>query len=115
MTDEFYGIASLVGDGPAGEYLAFKAVYNDLIDFNDIITKPTTAKISDDTSVLYATVGLIVTNTDKGNFPKVVKYIQRMPPEYQVVAMRDLAAKDRSILQEKPFTEWAAANADVFL
>ncbi|MGB1973345.1 MAG: AAA family ATPase [Vibrio toranzoniae] len=115
MADEFYGIASLVGDGPAGEYLAFKSVYSDLPEFKDILDKPTTTKVSDDVSVLYAVVGLIVTNTDKTNFSKVVKYIQRMPPEYQVVAMRDLAAKDRTILQEKPFTEWAAANADVFL
>lgn len=115
MSDEFYGIASLVGDGPAGEYLAFKAVYNDLIEFDDILNKPTSAKISTDASVLYATVGLIVTNTTVANFPKVVKYIKRMPPEYQVVAMRDIVAKDRTIIKEKPFTEWAAENADVFL
>ena len=68
MSDEFYGIAALVGDGPAGEYLAFKSVYSELPEFDDLVNKPTTTKVSDDVSVLYAVVGLIVSNTDKNNF-----------------------------------------------
>ena len=35
----FYGVSALVGDGPAGEYLAFRKIANDLPDVDKLIAK----------------------------------------------------------------------------
>jgi|TARA_Y100000289_G_C3925615_1_gene153152 hypothetical protein len=115
MNDEFYGVASLVGDGAAGEFLAFKAAYGNLPTREDLLNKPTTTKVPDDISLLYAICGLVTSMVDKSNFDKLMKYVKRMPPEFQIYVMRDAMAKDRTLLQEKSFTEWTKANADVFL
>jgi hypothetical protein len=115
MADEFYGVASLVGDGPAGEYIAFKAIYKDVPDIDELLKKPTTTKVPDGTSVLYAICGALSSRANANNFEAIMKYVKRMPAEYQVVAVRDCLAKDRSLMQTPHFTKWTQENADVLL
>ena len=115
MADEFYGVSSLVGDGAAGEYIAFKQIYTEVPDIDDILAKPTTTKVPTGTSVLYAVCGALTGRVDATNFEAVMKYTKRMPPEYQVIVVRDSLAKDRSLLQSEPFTKWTQENADVLL
>ena len=115
MTDEFYGCASLVGDGPAGEYLAFKAIYTKVPDIDDLIANPTTTKVPDETSVLYAIAGALAAYSSPANFAAIMKYAKRMPAEYQVVIVRDSIAKDRSLITSDEYKSWAATNAEVLL
>lgn len=115
MADPFYGVASLVGDGPAGEYAAFKAIYQDVPDIDELLAKPTTTKVPDKTSVLYAICGALSSRADANNFEAIMKYTKRMPAEYQVVVVRDCLAKDRTLMQTEHFTKWTQENADVLL
>lgn len=115
MADQFYGIASLVGDGPAGEYIAFKTIYQDVPDIDDLLEKPTTTKVPDGTSVLYAVCGALSARASEDNFEAIMKYAKRMPAEYQVVLVRDCLAKDRSLMKTPHFTKWTQDNADVLL
>ena len=115
MRDEFYGVASLVGDGAAGEYISFKRVYHDLPDIDNLISNPGTAKIPTDTSVLFAICGALTTRVDKTNFSNIVRYVNRMPAEYQVIVMRDSIAKDRKLIQEQAYLTWSQNNSEVFL
>ena len=115
MADEFYGVASLVGDGAAGEYIAFKRIYTEVPDIDDIIAKPTTTVVPSGTSVLYAICGALTGRVDANNFEAIMKYTKRMPPEYQVIVVRDSLAKDRTLLQSEHFTKWTQENADVLL
>jgi len=115
MKDEFYGVSSLVGDGPAGEYLAFKAIYQDVPNIDDVLAKPTTTKVPEATSVLYAVCGALSTRADATNFEAIMKYTRRMPPEYQVIVVRDCLARDRSLMQTEHFTKWTQDNADVLI
>jgi len=115
MADEFYGVSSLVGDGAAGEYIAFKQIYTEVPDIDDILAKPTTTKVPTGTSVLYAVCGALTARVDQNNFEAVMKYTKRMPPEYQVIVLRDALAKDRTLMQSEHFTKWTQENADVLL
>jgi len=115
IKDMFYGVASLVGDGAAGEYIAFKSTYGNLPTREDLLNKPSTTKVPDDISLLYAICGLITSMVDKTNFNPLMKYVKRMPAEFQIYVMRDSLAKDRDLIKEQSFTDWTKANADVFL
>ena len=115
MKDEFYGVASLVGDGAAGEYISFKRVYHDLPDIDNLIKNPGTAKVPTDTSVLYAICGGVTSRVNKTNFKNILRYADRMPPEYGVIIVRDSISKDPTLTQEQAFTAWAEKNADVLL
>ena len=52
--EEFYGTASLIGDGPAGEFIAFKKSVDKMPDLDQIVQNPTYTQVLDDPSVLYA-------------------------------------------------------------
>ncbi len=115
MKDEFFGAASLVGDGPATEYLAFKKIYRDIPTMEDLLDKPTTTKVPDSPSMLYAISGGIAGHVTKDNFENVMKYVNRMPKEYQVVTVKDCLARDRDLVTHGSFTNWTAKNASVFI
>ena len=115
MNDEFYGVSSLVGDGAAGEYIAFKQIYQDVPDIDQLLKNPTTTKVPTGTSILYAVCGALTSRVDATNFAAVMKYTKRMPPEYQVIVVRDSLAKDRSLMTSEPFTKWTQENAEVLL
>lgn len=115
MSDEFYGCASVIGDGPTGEYLAFKRVYADLPDIDNIYKSPTTARVPSSPSSLYAVAGAIASTVDKDTFDAAVKYINRMPAEYQVLVMRDSVSKDRELVQTAAFQKWSTDNATTLL
>ena len=115
MTDQFYGCASLVGDGPAGEYLNHKAIYKDLPDIDQIIEKPSTTSVPTDVSVLYAVSGALAARAAMDNFDNIMRFLRRLPPEYQVIIVRDSIAKQPDLVTLDCFTKWTTDNAAVLL
>lgn len=115
MADEFYGCSSMIGDGPAGEYLSYKAIYKDMPDIDQIIEKPSTSSIPTDTSVLFAVSGALAARADKDNFENIMRFVRRMPAEYQVITVRDSIAKQQDLVTLDCFTKWTTDNAAVLL
>ena len=115
MTDDFYGCASLIGDGPAGEYLSYRAIYKDMPDIDQIIEKPSTSTVPTDTSILFAVSGALAARAGKDNFDSIMRFVRRMPAEYQVITVRDSIAKQQDLVTLDCFTKWTTDNAAVLL
>ena len=115
MTDDFYGCASLIGDGPAGEYLSYRAIYKDMPDIDQIIEKPSTSTVPTDTSILFAVSGALAARADNNNFDSIMRFVRRMPAEYQVITVRDSIAKQQDLVTLDCFTKWTTDNAAVLL
>ena len=113
--EEFYGTASLIGDGPAGEFIAFKKSVDKMPDLDQIVQNPTYTQVPDDPSVLYAVSGALASRADTNNFKDIMRYAKRMPAEYQVVLVRDSLAKDRELMQTDAFQQWTQDNANVLI
>jgi hypothetical protein len=115
MSDDFYGCASMIGDGPAGEYLSYRAIYKDMPDIDQIIEKPSTSTVPTDTSVLFAVSGALASRASKDNFDNIMRFVRRMPAEYQVITVRDAIAKQQDLVTLDCFTSWTTDNAAVLL
>ena len=113
--DEFYGVASIIGDGPAGEFIAFKQTADKMPDLDKIISSPHSVNVPDDPSILFAVSGGLATRSDENNFKDIMAYAKRMPAEYQVVLVRDSLAKDRDLVKTPAFQKWTQANANVLI
>lgn len=111
----FTGCASIIGDGPAGEYIAYRSIYKEVPDVLDIIKKPSTVKVPTEASALFATAGTVANAADQTTFKAIMKYVNRMPKEYQVVAVKDSLAKDLSLQSHDSLTKWTAENADILM
>lgn len=115
MADDFYGCSSMIGDGPAGEYLSYKAIYKDMPDIDTIIEKPSTTTVPTDTSILFAVSGALASRADSDNFTDIMRFVRRMPAEYQVITVRDSIAKQQDLVNLDCFTKWTTDNAAVLL
>lgn len=115
MADDFYGCSSMIGDGPAGEYLSYKAIYKDMPNIDTIIEKPSTTTVPTDTSILFAVSGALASRADSDNFADIMRFVRRMPAEYQVITVRDSIAKQQDLVTLDCFTKWTTDNAAVLL
>lgn len=112
---QFYSLASVVGDNAAGEYLAFKRIADELPDLDKIIQQPSIVKVPVEPSTLYALSGALAAKATALNFGRILTYANRMPPEYQVILVRDALSKDRTISSTPEFQFWAQENAQSLL
>jgi hypothetical protein len=109
------GTASVVGDGVAGEFITFRAVESQMPDIDQIIQHPGTVSVPTETSVLYATCGALAARADDKTFGAILKYADRMQPEYQLITVRDSLSKDISLRGHQAFRAWAVTNAAVLV
>ena len=111
----FYGIAAAVGDGPAGEFLAFAKVANKLPDIDNLIAKPETYMPSEDPAVLYALTGAISARAEESKMENIMKLTLKLPTEFQVVLVKGMLAVDRNLINHDTMTKWIAKNSQVVL
>jgi hypothetical protein len=113
--DMFFSVAAVIGDGAAGEYIAHRAIYNDVPDIDDLLANPGTIAVPREASILYAIAGAFAAHVTEDNFASIMRFTRRMPPEYQVIVVRDCLARERKLAGSDVFKTWTAQNADVLL
>jgi|TARA_B100001093_G_scaffold134661_1_gene127184 hypothetical protein len=111
----FYGIAAAVGDGPAGEFLAFAKVANKLPDIDNLIKNPTTYMPTDDPAVLYALTGAVSARAQDDKMENIMKLTSKLPVEFQVVLVKGILAIDRNFIQHTTINAWIQKNSNVVL
>ena len=113
-SDLYYAnIAGLVGEGAAAEYTGFKRIYDLLPDINQIIRNADTAYVPEDPSVLFALIGALAHRSSVEIFEKLSPFIDRMPPEFQIMYLLDVKKREPKITDSKYFVRWAVKNANL--
>lgn len=64
--------AGTVGTGIGTEFRAFLEVYKDLVSFDTIVAEPTTARVPDEPSAIFAMTGVIGERTNASNIVNVI-------------------------------------------
>lgn len=112
---EYDLIKSLVGEGPAAEFVAFVKIYRSLPDVESILTNPEKADVPKDPATMYALCGSLSHKVTRDNSDAAFTYINRMPVEYQILTVSDTIRRDKSLCNTKSFIGWARKNSDVVL
>ena len=113
LADEFHGIAASIGDGAAGEFIAHRKIFHELPDIDQIIRSPGSVRVPQSASTLYAVAGALSARANQQDIKPIVTYLRRLPPEYQVVAIKDIIGKDRSLITEPAVQSWTTDNASI--
>jgi len=111
----FYGVSALVGDGAAGEYIAFRQIYTELPDIDHLIDNPHTYKVDDNPAVMYALSGALAARACDEKMENIMKVIKKLPTEFQVITVKQSLIKDRSIIQHDAIDQWVSHNSTVIL
>ena len=100
-------LASLLGDGVASEFMAFKKHYEELPNLEQIIQNPTDYPVPSNLAVQWATLAMVVSELEK-NVPACVTYLKRFNKELHMVALREIKGryKTQFIAKNKELVDW---------
>lgn len=104
-----------VGEGAASEYVAFLKVYHNLPDPDFVLMSPEKAQVPTDPATLYAICGALANKATDQTFERIVKYGNRLPPEFSVLLIRDSLQRNAKLVQTRAYIEWASKHKDVLL
>lgn len=107
--------AGALGFGPAAEFTSYLQIFRDLPDIEAIMLNPDTSEVPEEPSVLYALCGAMSRKVTSGNIPQAIRYMKRLPSEFQVVWLRDALQAEPGLATTSEFTGWAKENADLLL
>jgi hypothetical protein len=104
-------LAGVLSEGVAREFLTFCRVYHTLPTMAQIESDPLNTPVPRDPSSKFAMTGMLANGFTKTNVPAVMAYMSRMDTEFQLLAMRELIARDRSYYTIPEIRTWIANSA----
>lgn len=104
-------LAGTLSEGVAREFLAFCKIHDDLPKIPQITAHPETAKVPNEPSILYALTGSIGSNATPDNIVPLMKYVDRLPVEFQVVTLREVVRRNKALMSTPAIQSWIAKSA----
>jgi len=106
-------VAGSVGHAAAIEYMSFLKLYRSLPSIDAILLNPTGSPVPKEASTLYAVSSALGRRVNGKTLGNVVKYLDRLPVEFNVMAIRDAVTRDSQLTSTPEFTKWAVNHSDV--
>jgi len=109
-------VVGSVGSAVGRQFMTFFQIYMANIRPDDILKNPTTARIPDNPSILYAVCGALAYHSgDPVKFSAIRKYAERLPSEFDTLLMHMAVGKHGKKVTATPqYTAWAAKRPDLF-
>ena len=104
-----------VGEGAAAEWVAARDMMHKMPSVDAIRLKPDAMEIPDEPSVKFAVATSMSMSTTPDLFSSDMKYMSRMPKEFQMVYVTDALRLHADLAQTKDFIDWAIKNKDIFI
>jgi MoxR-like ATPase len=102
-----------IGPAATTEFVAFLRLFRQLPSIDEILLNPETAPLPGEPSAQIAistALGRVLTDN---SVSKGMKYLDRMPTEMRVLAMRDASARNRAITFTPEFVRFGVEHAEV--
>ena len=102
-------IEGTIGEGVANEFLGFIGQIETLTPLSELIRKPLDAIVPTKVDTLFAVTAMFSNQEALDNLSEVMKYIERLPLEYQVIALRNIIAfgDNTSVMMDIPeISQW---------
>jgi len=108
-------IAGAAGEKYASEFIGFCKIYKSLPNINKLIANPEGADIPAELSTLYALCAALAHKADDVNFGNIVKYLDRLSPEFSVFTVKTAVQFKPDLQNTKVFQEWILKNKDLLI
>jgi MoxR-like ATPase len=113
--DEFELVKGTVGEGAAAEFSGFVRLIKDLPRVDAVLIDPDGTKVPASPAGMYAMATALDAKATTGNLDRIMKYMGRLPVEFQTVFMRSAIRRDDKLTSTKAFMAWGITNQDVLL
>lgn len=106
-------LAGTLSEGVAREFLGFTKIHSQLPTIAQITSNPMGIKVPDEPSILWALGGSISHHANMTIFGDLMKFIERMPIEFQVVCLRETVRRNKTIGAHPSMQNWISKNASL--
>lgn len=107
-------IEGAVGQGAATEFYAFLDLWRKVPDIDNIIKEPNKHKDPGDPATRYAVAYAIAAKMTKQNATNCILFLDKMPLEYALVAIKAATQRDSDICSTQSFVDWVGKHGVVF-
>jgi AAA domain (dynein-related subfamily) len=108
-------LAGTISEGIAREFLTFCKIYQSLPKIVQIIDTPEHTPVPVEPSILFAMTGSLSHNATAGNLEQIMKYIVRLPVEFQIVTLKEIIRRNKSFMSHASIQNWISSSAtDLF-
>jgi hypothetical protein len=104
-------IAGTVSEGVGREFMGFCQIFQKLPTIQRILANPTGFTIDNEPSIRYAISGLLSNHLSDANGDVLMKAINRLPIEFQVICLQGAIVRDRSVGKSKAVRTWIKDNS----
>lgn len=112
--EEFELVKGTIGEGASAEFSGFVRLIKDLPTVDQILVDPESTKVPKEPAAQYAIATALDAKASTNNFDRIMKYVARLPTEFQVVFMRGAIVRDSKLSGTKVYMDWAVNNQAVF-
>jgi hypothetical protein len=113
---EFEVLKGTVGEGTAAEFSGFLRVFRSLPNIDLILQNPDQAEVpTTKPDVLYALTGALSRRATAKTAANLLKYYNRLPAEFSVLAVRDSVAFCPEMVNTKEYVDWATKHSDMLI
>ena len=103
--------AGVLSEGVAREFIGYCKIFADLPKMVDIETNPLGVLVPNEPSILFALTGALAHNATDTNMANLIKYINRMPIEFQIVTLRGVIHRNRKMVSNPNIKDWLRNSA----
>lgn len=107
---EYECFKGAVGEGAAGEFMAYLKVFRELPDLDDLIANPEKYEVSKEVSVRYAITTSLSLRATKKNIDNIMQYVSRLPAEFAVLFATLALNRDVTLGETKAMSKWVLEN-----
>jgi MoxR-like ATPase len=102
-----------IGAPAAGEFSAFVRLYRSLPSIDAILLDPAKAAVPTQPATLFAVASALARRASEKTIGRVITYLERLPVEFNVMAIKDAVTRDSEVASCPEFTKWCVAHSDV--
>ncbi len=103
-----------LGEGAAAELVGFLRLFRELPSIDEILLNPDKAPVPNQPDSLVAISTALGRALTAHTIGKGLRYLDRVPPEFRVLTIRDATARDRGLTHTPEFVQFAVDNAEVY-
>jgi hypothetical protein len=99
-------LAGTVGAGSALEFIAYTQIYEHMPTYEEILKDPLNARLDKEPAMNFAVSHMISAFLKKPETDQAMKYITRLPVEFQMITLQNIMQKDQTIREEPVIQKW---------
>ncbi|NRA77177.1 MAG: ATP-binding protein [Pseudoalteromonas sp.] len=104
-------VEGAIGAGASREFMTFCEIYGELPTIQEMVKDPDSVVISNEPSVKYAIAGMISEFADTKNIGQLMKVVNKLPFEFQMIALQGTVQRDRTLLQNPDVMAWVTTQS----